>query len=292
MVTTAPHKRIAPQAERAFDRRLGEMLIDNGTFTEQEIKSLLEKEREHGERFSDIALRLGLVSELDIRRALARQCEISTVLPDTATFSRQLVAAFYPNSKRTEALRGLRSELLLRWFTRNQCTLAIGETHRHQGAAALAANLAWLFAQLGQRTLLIDANLRHPQQQTLFKLSSRIGLSEFLNGQCTVDETLHPVPGLAALSVMFAGKPPANPQELLNLESFRHLLEALHKEFDAILLTGAPMLDYADMQAIAACAGGCVITAQRHRTKIADLKSAKSYLVPTAATLVGVVIED
>lgn len=292
MVIATDSKRSSFQAESTLDRRLGELLIDNGTLTEQEIKRVLAAEREHGERFSDVALRLGLVTELDMRRALARQCEVSTILPDTATFSRHLVAAHYPNSKRAEALRGLRSELLLRWFTRGQSALAIGEARRHQGAAALAANLAWLFAQLGQRTLLIDANLRHPQQQTLFKLPSRAGLADFLNGHCNTEEALNAVPGLNQLSVMFAGKPPDNPQELLSLQSFRYLLESMHEEFDAILVAGPPMLECADMQAIAASAGGCVLSAQRHRTRLEDLESAKSYLAPTAAMMVGVVLED
>lgn len=280
------------KAAHTLDRRLSELLVDNGTLTEHEIKRVLAAERAHGERFSDVALRLGLVTELDMRRALARQCEVPATLPDTATFNRQLVVAHYPGSVRAEALRNLRSELLLRWFNRGHSTLAIGEARSHQGGALLAANLAWSLAQLGQRTLLIDANLRHPQQQGLFKLKAELGLSDFLKGHCNAEDTLHSVPTFNQLSVMFAGKPPDNPQELLSIESFRYLLEAMHQEFDIVIVAGPPVLDCADMQAIAARAGGYVLNVRRHRTHLADLQAAKARLAPTAATLVGLVLED
>lgn len=274
-----------------LDKRLGDLLINNGTLTEHEIKKVLEAERQHGERFSDVALRLGLVTELDMRRALARQCEVSATLPDAATFSPQLTVAHYPNSARAEALRGLRSELLLRWFNNGHSVLAIGEARPQQGGAQLAANLAWSLAQLGQRTLLIDADLRHPQLQTLFKLRSQSGLSEFLNGDCNVEDVLNSVPAFNQLSVMFAGKPPENPQELLSIESFRYLLDAMREAFDIVIVAGPPILQYADMQAIAARAGGFVLNVPRRRTRLADLQAAKSRLVPTGATLVGLVLE-
>jgi protein-tyrosine kinase len=278
-------------APQGLDKRLAELLYRNGTLTEQDFKRVLEAQREHGGRFGDTALRLGLVTELDVRRALARQCELPSMLPDVASFSRQLTAAHQPGSARAEALRSVRSELLLRWFTQGNSTLAISEVRAQQGAASLAANMAWLFAQLGQRTLLIDANLRRPEQQTLFKFDYEFGLADFLQGRCDLKDTINSVPGFSQLSLMFAGKRPDNPQELLSLESFRFLLETVPNDFDIVIVVGPPVLECADMQVIAARTGGCLLNMKRHRTRLADLERARASLAPAAASLVGWVLE-
>lgn len=279
------------QEHRGMDQRLAELLCNNGTLTEQDFKRVLDAQREHGGRFGDTALRLGLVTEIDVRRALARQCELPTMLPDVASFSRQLVAAHQPGSARSEALRGVRSELLLRWFNQGHTTLAISETRAQQGAASLAANMAWLFAQLGQRTLLIDANLRKPEQQTLFKFDYKYGLADFLKGRFELKDVINQVPGFNQLSIMFAGKRPDNPQELLSLDSFRYLIESVPDDFDIVIVVGPPVLECADMQVIAARAGGCMLNMRRHRTRLEDLERARASLAPAAAPIVGWVLE-
>jgi chain length determinant protein tyrosine kinase EpsG len=281
----------AARTPQGLDQRLAEMLCSNGTLTEQDFKRVLDAQREHGGRFGEAALRLGLVTEMDVRRALARQCELPSMLPDAASFSRQLIVAHQPGSARAEALRGVRSELLLRWFNQGHGTLAVSETRAQQGAATLAANMAWLFAQLGQRTLLIDANLRRPEIQTLFKFDYQYGLADFLRGRFELKDVINSVPGFNQLSIMFAGKRPDNPQELLSLDSFRYLLETVPDEFDAVIVVGPPVLECADMQVIAARAGGCMLNVRRHRTRLGDLERARASLAPTGAPVVGWVLE-
>jgi len=279
------------QAPQGIDKRLAELLYRNGTLTEQDFKRVLEAQREHGGRFGDTALKLGLVTEVDVRRALARQCELPSMLPDVASFSRHLIAAHQPGSARAEALRSIRSELLLRWFSQGHSTLAISEVRAQQGGATLAANMAWLFAQLGQRTLLIDANLRRPEQQTLFKFDYEFGLADFLQGRCDLTEMTNSVPGFNQLSIIFAGKRPDNPQELLSLESFRFLLDSATNDFDIVIVVGPPVLECADMQMIAARTGGCMLNTRRHRTRLGDVARARTSLASSAAALVGWVLE-
>ncbi len=273
------------------DLRLAELLFDSGTLTEQDFKRILAAQSEHGGRFSEVAQRLGLVTERDVRRAMAQQCELPAVLPDTATFHQQLMAIHRPFSEQAEALRSLRSELLLRWFAHGQRMLAVAETRPHQGAASLSGNLAWLLAQLGRRTLLLDANLRSPELQTLFKLKPALGLANYLGGTCDLAEALHTVPGMPQLSVLFAGKPPGNPQELIGLASFGYLLERLPEQFDNVIVIGPPMLSCSDMQLISAHAGGCLLTLRRHKTHVRDVERVKTQLQATGVTLVGMTID-
>ncbi|MFY8043907.1 MAG: chain length determinant protein tyrosine kinase EpsG, partial [Rhodoferax sp.] len=85
-------------------------------------------------------------------------------------------------------LRAIRSQLKLRWFDQAQghAMLAIVGAGRAEGGSYLAANLAIVFAQMGERTLLIDADMRAPRQHTLFNLNNQLGFSSLLAGRAAV----------------------------------------------------------------------------------------------------------
>jgi chain length determinant protein tyrosine kinase EpsG len=279
-------------APSVVDTQLGELLQGDGTLTEQDIQDIFAAQMEHGERFGEAASRLGLVSEQDVRRALARQAEFPLVASGESALSRELITAYQPHSKRAEELRTLRSELVLRWFGRGNRVLAVVEARSGNGCNVLAANLAVTFAQLGERTLLIDANLRAPTQHTLFGLTAKYGLVDFLEGREGLDKALTGVPGFSCLSVMCAGASPPNPQELLGHISFGYLMETSPTKYDVVIVDAPPMLECADAQLIAARAGGVVLATKRHRTRLADAIRVKSQLEPAGAVLLGAVIDE
>lgn len=276
---------------RHLDMRLGEILYGEGTLSEQDFKRIQAEQNERGECFSDVALRLGLITELEVRRALAIQCELSMTLPGNDLFSPELFMVHRPNGKRAEAIRTLRSKLITRGFSRNRQILLVTEVNEDDHANVLAADLACAFSQLGRRTLLIDANLRTPQQQTLFKLESQRGLVDFLKGHCNPQDLLHTIPGFHHLSVIFAGKPPRNPQELLSLTTLQYLFESVQKAFDTAIVVAPPLTDCADGQVIAARAHGCILSARRNATPKADVEFAAEQLSSVSTELLGVVLD-
>jgi protein-tyrosine kinase len=278
-------------APSLVDTQLGELLHDDGTLTEQDIQVIFSAQLERGERFGEAASRLGLVSEQDVRRALSRQAEFPLVVSGESALSRELITAYQPYSKRGEELRTLRSELVLRWFGRGHSVLAVIEARLGHGCNVLAANLAVTFAQLGERTLLIDANLRAPVQHALFGLTAKYGLVDFIKGREGLDKVLTEVPGFSCLSVMCAGALPPNPQELLGRVSFDYLMETAPAKYDVVIVVAPPILECADAQLIAARAGGAVLATKRHRTRLADALRVKSQLEPSGAVLLGAVID-
>ena len=278
-------------APSLVDTRLGELLHTNGTLTEQDIQDIFAAQMEHGERFGEAASRLGLVSEQDVRRALARQVDFPLAGRESA-LSSALIAAYRPDSARAEALRTLRSELVLRWFGRGNSVLAVIEARQGHGCSVLAANLAVTFAQLGERTLLIDADLRAPTQHTLFGLTPKYGLVDFLKGREALDKVPAEVPGFSCLSVMCAGASPPNPQELLGHLSFGYVIETAPARYDVVIVDSPPILACADAQIIAARAGGAVLATKRHRTGVADATRVKSQLERAGAVLLGAVIDE
>jgi chain length determinant protein tyrosine kinase EpsG len=162
------------------DANIGKLLQDAGKLKPQDMERVLKLQQEQNLRFGEAALKLGLVTEADIQQALSLQFEYPYIPAAEASLSPELTAATAPYSKEAEALRSVRSALLLRWFHDGRKTLAIGSARANEGASYLAANLAVLFAQMGRKVLLIDANMRQPRQHDIFNLGNGMGLSDIL----------------------------------------------------------------------------------------------------------------
>jgi len=288
-----PDEELEPDMDLGVGKRggvlLGRLLFDAGKLTEIDVNRVVTAQRKKNLRFGEAAMRLGLVTREDVERALALQFGYSYVTGES-NLDPTLVAAHKPFGAAAEALRELRSQLQLRWFNEKENTLAICAPRRRSGCSHLAANLAISFAQLGERTLLIDANLRHPVQQDLFNVTPAAGLSNLLIGRCGLDEALVPIAPFADLKVLFAGTQPPNPQELLSRGTFRYLLEASASNFEVVIVDIPPILEYSDAQIVAAAAGGCLLAARRHKTRIADLERAREKFAPTRAAILGTAI--
>ena len=215
---------------------------------------------------------------------------VSDIAP-SGPLSPELYAFADPSSHRTEALRELRAQLLLRWF--DECrTLACISATKGNKADQVAANLAILMAQLGEQTLLIDANLRSPRLNLLFGLSARPGLPEVLKDCDLCDDAIQQVGQIPNLHVLCSSPATEGAQELISRTPFIYLTKTLADRFKAIIITTPPALDCADAQIIAARAGGCLLVARRHRTRLNSIHRLKAKLAPARTTIIGGVIVE
>jgi protein-tyrosine kinase len=271
---------------------IGKLLLDQGKLSETDITRVLIEQKAENLRFGEAALRLGLVEHEDVMRALAHQFEYCYMPVGDQSLSDIIVAAHHPFSEQAEALRALRSQLMLRWFSGRRRCLALAAARSGDGCSRVAANLAVTFSQLGQRTLLIDTNLRRPRQHQLFGLKNHGGLSNVLTGRGGLNEAAVRVDPLRNLYVLCAGAVPPNPQELLSRATFLHLLGHAAKEFDSVILDTAPAALCVDAQIVAAAAGGCLLVARRDHSRLAELERFKEQLAPAGSTIVGAVIND
>jgi protein-tyrosine kinase len=258
---------------RTISASIGHLLLDMGKITDKDAERILKFQKEKSMRFGEAALALGFITMEDINKALSYQFEYPYLPADKATFSSTIVAAYDPFSKQVESLRSLRTQLMLRWFERGYKTIAISSASEADGSSALAANLAVVFSQLGERTLLIDANLRDPSQHKLFKLNNHHGLSDILIGRASTDVVVR-IPSLLNLSVLSAGAVPPNPQELLNKDAFDSLLAGFSEQFDIIIVDTSPLLKSSDAQILAKKIGGVLLAAEQHKTTFKDTHAA------------------
>jgi protein-tyrosine kinase len=273
---------------------MGVMLLDSGKITPENAERILRMQKELGIRFGEAAVRLGLISDEDIQQVLARQFDYPYLRKGEAgelNFSPKLVAAYEPFSAQVEALRAIRSQLMLRWFTRGHRALAIVGVDAEDGVSMFASNLAVVFSQLGEQTLLVDANLRSPRQQEVFGLKPRQGLSDLLAGRADLD-VIARIPAFVDLSVMPSGTLPPNPLELLSREVFRNLNAQLEHRYDIVLYDVPPFSAGVDAMAVAGRAGGVLLVARKDHTRMAKVAHMAEQLAEAGAEVLGSVVVD
>jgi protein-tyrosine kinase len=289
MNVTPPQTVLLRQA--TGNRSIGAILVDARRLSLQDAERILALQQTEGLRFGDAGLKLGVITPEDISFALARQYGYPYLLVGESNVADEITAAYEPFSPQVETLRALRSQLMLRRFTgqRENRTLAITSPGRVEGRSWLAANLAVVFSQLGEHTLLIDADLRNPRQHSLFGIKNRTGLSSILSNRGEVS-TIQRVTSLVDLSVLPAGPIPPNPQELLGRPQFAKFLDELAGEFGVIIIDTPAATEYADAQTIASRASATLLLARKHRTSIGTLGSLADNLRQTGVEVIGSVV--
>lgn len=281
----------ATPTPRTSDSSIGGLLLESGKITPENAERVLRMQKELGIRFGEAAQRLGLITENDIQQVLARQFDYPYLQAGEGSYSPKLLAAYQPFSNQVEQLRAIRSQLMLRWFARGHKGLVIIGVDSGEGTSLFAANLAVVFSQLGEHTLLVDSNLRKPSQHEIFDLKARQGLSDILAGRADTD-VVAKVDAFVDLSVLVAGTLPPNPQELLSRNSFAALTPRLDQHFDVVLYDVAPFSVGADALAIASRVGGVLVVARKNHTRIEDINALREQMRHSGAEVIGSVLVD
>ncbi len=270
---------------------IGHMLVELGKLRVEDTERVLRLQNAQGLRFGEAAQRLGLVSDDDVQHALARQFGFRYLRSGEGDYPVELVAAYQPFSRETEMLRTVRSQLMARWFDARRKTLAVIGVDAGQGTSLFCANLAIVFAQLGQQTLLIDTNLRRPRQHRIFGLKGRQGLSDLIVGRVGM-EALVRTDTFVNLSVLPAGTVPPNPHELLSNMPFTDLHASLADRFDIGLLDAPAFTAGADAFEVARRAGGALLVVRKDKARLRDLDAINRQLDGAGIQVVGSILAD
>lgn len=276
---------------KKIDASIGKLLLDLGKIKSEDAERILNLQKKEHVRFGDAAQKLGMVTEADIKQALSLQFDYPYLQPNEGKFSKDLVAAYAPFSKQVEALRALRSQLILRWFHSGHKSLAIVSPTAADGGSNLAANLAVVFSQLGEHTLLVDANLRSPHQHKTFNLGQARGLSDILAGRENFDVN-QKVDSFLDLTVIGAGTIPPNPQELLGRSNFMDFMNQAREHYDVVIVDTSPAIETSDAQTVASCCEGALIASRLNETRVEDLINIRDQLTLANVAIVGAVIND
>ena len=270
---------------------IGKLLLDLGKIKAEDAERIIRLQKADNIRFGDAAQKLGLITEEDIKQVLSLQFDYPYLQAGEAKFSKELIAAYKPFSKQVEALRALRSQLILRWFNEGNKSLAIVSATSSDGCSNLAANLAVVFSQLGEQTLLVDANLRAPVQHKIFNLNEARGLSDILAGRAGL-EVVKKIDSFVDLTVLGAGTVPPNPQELLSRPNFIEFMKQAAAHYDVVIVDTSPAIDTSDAQTVASRCQGALLTSRLNETRITDLTNIRDQLTLAGVQIVGAVVND
>jgi exopolysaccharide transport family protein len=204
----------------------------------------------------------------------------------------QPVAMEHRHSSSAEAFRALRTSLLLSSPGAPPQVILVTSGMMQEGKSFTSLNLAVVLAQTGQKTLLMDADMRRPTVHKYLGISGAKGLSACLAGTETPESVTVPVEGIAGLSVLPAGHMPPYPSEMLASEAMPRLLQHCREKFRYIVIDTPPILAVTDAAVCARIADVVVLIARAKKTGRQSLIRARDVLRNVRANIAGVVVND
>ena len=147
-----------------------------------------------------------------------------------------------------------------------------------------------VFAQAGERVVLVSCDLRRPRIGAFFGLDEQAGLTSVLLGDKTLEQVVLPVPDCDRLSLLPAGPVPPNPAELLNSARVQDVFAALREHFDLVLIDSPPVLPVTDAAILSRYADATLMLVAAGQTRRGDLHRAVEKLNQVGATILGLVL--
>lgn len=190
-----------------------------------------------------------------------------------------------------ESLRSMRTAIHFALSSARNNLITISGPAPEVGKSFISINLATILAQSDKRVLIIDADLRRGYLHKYFNYDTQPGLTEFLNGEQTLDAIIRmtEVPGLSIIS---RGKSPANPSELLSSTQFKALLEQLSEKFDHVIIDTPPVLAVTDGIIIAQYTGVNLVIARYAKTQMKELELTLNRFEQAGVKVNGFILND
>jgi protein-tyrosine kinase len=281
---------LPPTAPAQSEQAIGAILQAAHSLSAEQVQSILHYQRKKNVRFGEAAVALGILKRDEVIWALAQQFNYPYAPKGAIELAPELVTASAPFTEQAEFFRDIRSQLIGNIFTGDiPNTLAVTSADIGDGKSYFAGNLAVAFAQLGARTLLIDADMRTPVQQDMFQVDSPTGLSSMLSGR-TERPGLRPCPALPSLYILPVGVTPPNPIELLERPLFGLMLKELSAKFDHVVIDTPAMAHGADGLIVAARAGATLTIVRQGTTRKPDLDRLVARIEASPTRFAGVVV--
>lgn len=291
---TIPLRQANDPDPAAAGRSIGSIIQEANQLDAEQVETILAHQREHGLRFGEAAVALGLVRDADVLWALSQQFQYPNALTRTQPLNAELVVATQPFSRQAEVFRTLRSQLSTRLARQNDAVpraVAVVSAQHGDGRSYVASNLAIAFSQLGGRTLLVDADQRNPRQHALFGIDNRTGLSAILSGRESA-RVIHPVESLPSLYVLPVGTLPPNPIELVERQAFALLMRDLLAKFDHVIVDTPAASTGSDAGIIAARCGAALAVARRGRSHVRALEALVETLRAGPGLVLGATLNE
>ncbi|HET6930376.1 MAG TPA: polysaccharide biosynthesis tyrosine autokinase [Candidatus Acidoferrum sp.] len=204
----------------------------------------------------------------------------------------ELVAQHLPKSQMSEAFRALRTALLLSQPDHPPQVILVTSALPREGKTTAAANLAVTLAQLGDKTVLVDADLRKPGVGRLLNLGTGkyAGLSSYLAGVSTLDLVTVPHPAIPNLAAIPTGPLPPNPADLLSSHKLADAIAELRTKYKFVVIDSPPIMAATDAVILSVQADGVLLVVRSGETPKEAFTRTRDLLTSVKSRLLGVVL--
>jgi polysaccharide biosynthesis transport protein len=213
--------------------------------------------------------------------------------PQSASGPRvELLSYIQPKSQISEAFRALRTSLLLSQADHPPQVILVTSALPREGKTTAAVNLAVTLAQLGDRTLLMDSDLRKPGIRRALNLTigKDVGLSSYLAGVSTLDEVTIPHPTINNLAALTTGPVPPSPADLLSSHRMREAIVELRHRFKFIVIDSPPVMAATDAVILSALTDGVLLVVRSGETPKEAFTRTRDLLAAVRCRLLGVIL--
>jgi non-specific protein-tyrosine kinase len=202
----------------------------------------------------------------------------------------EIISIAEPRSPYSEAFRSLRTNIQYSSVDQQLRTILVGSMGPGEGKSTVAANLAAVFAQAGQKVVIVDGDMRRPSLHRLFNLTNRSGLAELmLKLDFPVEQALQPTI-LKNLAVLTTGHLPPNPAELLGSDRMLKILERLNAMADVVIIDSPPIGAVTDAVVLSRRVDGLVLVVETGVTRMRFMEQGMEQLRRVGAHVLGVVM--
>jgi polysaccharide biosynthesis transport protein len=201
-----------------------------------------------------------------------------------------MVAVSDPTSPAAEAYRSLRTSLQFSRQDGDLRTLLITSSHAREGKTATVANLGAVFAQAGERVVLVSCDLRRPRLSQSSAPANAPELSSVLAGESSLDQALTPVADVEGLWSLSTRSTVANPTEMLSSRYALDLFTELAERFDLVIIDSPPVLPVADAMILTSYADAVLLVVASGQTRRAELQRTTEKLTQASTPIVGMLL--
>jgi succinoglycan biosynthesis transport protein ExoP len=221
----------------------------------------------------------------DVERSL--QCPVLGVIPQNVG----LLLDEGAESPHAEAYRVLRTNLLFSRKDDKLNTIAIVSAGAGEGKSTTVFNLAAVFAQSGQRTLIVDSDLRRPTLHKMLRVSNSLGLTNYLLRQNALEEVIQ-TSSLPTLDFMASGKLPSSSLGILSSAQMKDLISELKQRYDFVFFDSPPIMGVSDASILASEVDMTLQIIQYRRYPQPMNIRAKQLIEKVGGNLVGIVLNN
>lgn len=196
-----------------------------------------------------------------------------------------------PDSQHAEAYRVLRTHFLFSRKDDKLNSIVIISAGMGEGKSTTALNLATVFAQAGQRVVIVDSDLRRPTLHKILHVSNNVGLTNYLLKQNSLEEVIQTTP-VPMLDFMASGKLPSSSMSILNSLQMKNLIAELKQRYDFVFFDSPPILGVSDAAVLASEVDMAIQVIQYRRYPQPMNIRAKQLIEKAGGNLVGIVLNN